>query len=117
MNGKTINSNIDVTIQNEGNLTIIDSTSSGVGKISSTVGVAIENSGTLTLGQDDGTILQDLITIEGTTYGIINSGTFNFYDGTINGTSAIQGVITNRPEGYVIRITTVNGKERYYLSI
>ena len=117
MNEKTISSNIDVTIQNEGNLTIIDSTSSGVGKISSTVGVAIENSGTLTLGQDDGTILQDLITIEGTTYGIINSGTFNFYDGTINGTSAIQGVITNRPEGYVIRITTVNGKERYYLSI
>ena len=117
MNEKTISSNIDVTIQNEGNLTIIDSTSSGVGKISSTVGVAIENSGTLTLGQDDGTVRQDLITIEGNTYGIVNSGTLNFYDGTINGASAIQGVITNRPEGYVIRITTVNGKERYYLSI
>ena len=117
MNGKTINSNIDITIQNEGNLTIIDSSQSGVGKISSTVGVAIENSGTLTLGQDDGTVNQELITIEGNTYGIVNSGTLNFYDGTINGTSAIQGVITNRPEGYVIRITTVNGKERYYLSI
>ena len=116
MNEKTISSNIDITIQNEGNLTIIDSTSSGVGKISSTVGVAIENSGTLTLGQDDGTVSQDLITIEGNTYGIVNSGTLNFYDGTINGASAIQGVITNRPEGYVIRITTVNGKERYYLS-
>ena len=117
MNGKTINSDTDITIQNAGNLTIIDSSLSGVGKISSTVGVAIENSGTLTLGQDDGTVSQDLITIEGNTYGIINSGTFNFYDGTINGASAIQGVITNRPEGYVIRITTVNGKERYYLSL
>ncbi len=117
MNGKTINSDTDITIQNAGNLTIIDSSLSGVGKISSTVGVAIENSGTLTLGQDDGTISQDLITIEGNTYGIINSGTLNFYDGTMNGASAIQGVITDRPEGYVIRITTVNGKERYYLSI
>ena len=116
MNEKTIGSNIDLTIQNEGNLTIIDSTSSGVGKISSTVGVSIENSGTLTLGQDDGTVSQDLITIDGTTYGIVNSGTLNFYDGTINGASAIQGTITDRPEGYVIRITTVNGKERYYLS-
>ena len=117
MNEKTISSDLEVTIQNEGNLTIIDSTSSGVGKISSTGGVAIENSGTLTLGQDDGTVSQELITVEGETYGIVNSGTFNFYDGTINGASAIQGVITNRPEGYVIRITTVNGKERYYLSL
>ena len=117
MNEKTISSNIDVTIQNEGNLTIIDSTSSGVGKISSTAGVAIENSGTLTLGQDDGTVRQDLITIEGNTYGILNSGTLNFYDGTINGASAIQGTITDRPDGYLIRITTVNGKERYYLSL
>ena len=116
MNGRTISSNIDLTIQNEGNLTIIDSTSSGVGKISSTTGVAIENSGTLTLGVDDGTVNQDLITIDGTTYGIVNSGTLNFYDGTINGASAIQGTITDRPEGYLIRITTVNGKERYYLS-
>ena len=83
MNEKTIGSNIDLTIQNEGNLTIIDSTSSGVGKISSTTGVAIENSGTLTLGVDDGTENPNLITIEGVTQGITNTGTLNVYDGTI----------------------------------
>ena len=98
------------------NLTIIDSTGSGVGKISSTTGTAIVNSGTLTLGENDGTVSQDLITIEGQTYGIQNTGELNFYDGTINGGSAVQGEVTNRATGYVIRITTVNGKERYYLS-
>ena len=117
MNEKTISSDLAITINNAGNLTIIDSTSSGVAKISSTVGTAIVNSGTLTLGQDDGTVSQDIITIEGTTYGIENTGTLNFYDGTINGASAVSGTITNRPDGYVIRTTTVNSKERYYLSI
>ena len=116
MNEKTISSDLSVTINNAGNLTIIDSTSSGVGKISSTTGTAIVNSGALTLGQDDGTVSQDLITIEGNTYGIENTGELNFYDGTINGASAVNGTITNRATGYVIRITTVNGKERYYLS-
>ena len=116
MSGKTISSDLATTIQNDVNLTIIDSTSSGVGKISSTVGTAIVNSGTLTLGQDDETVSQDILTIEGTTYGIENTGTLNFYDGTINGASAVSGTITNRPDGYVIRITTVNSKERYYLS-
>ena len=57
-----------------------------------------------------------ILTIEGTTYGIENTGTLNFYDGTINGASAVSGTITNRPDGYVIRTTTVNSKERYYLS-
>ena len=116
MNEKTISSDLAITINNAGNLTIIDSTSSGVAKISSTTGTAIVNSGTLTLGQDDGTVSQGILTIEGTTYGIENTGTLNFYDGTINGASAVSGTITNRPDGYVIRTTTVNGKERYYLS-
>ena len=30
--------------------------------------------------------------------------------------SALSGTITNRATGYVIRTTTVNSKERYYLS-
>ena len=116
MNGKTISSDLEVTINNSGNLTIIDSSGNNVAKISSTVGTAIVNSGTLTLGQDDGTVEQDILTIDGTTYGIENTGTLNFYDGTINGGSAVNGTITNRPDGYVIRTTTVNSKERYYLS-
>ena len=116
MNGKTISSDLDVTITNNGNLTIIDSSGNNVAKISSTVGTAISNSGTLSLGQDDGTVTQDLINIDGTTYGIENAGTLNFYDGTINGASAVSGTITSRATGYVIRTTTVNSKERYYLS-
>ena len=116
MSGKTISSDLSLTINNAGTLVIIDSASSGVAKISSTVGTAINNTGTLILGQDDGTVAQDIITIEGQTYGITTSGTLNFYDGTINGASAVNGTVTNRPSGYVIRTTTVNGKERYYLS-
>ena len=116
MNEKTITSSASITIQNAGNLTVIDSTESGVAKISSTTGTAVVNSGTLTLGQDDGTVSQDIITIEGATYGIENSGTLNFYDGTINGDSAVNGTVTNSPSGYNIQTTTVNNKERYYLS-
>ena len=117
LNGKTITSDQEATIVNEGNLIIIDSTSSGVAGISSTVGTAIRNSGTLTLGADDGTVNQNLVNIEGTTYGIENTGTLNFYDGTINGGSAVSGTITNRATGYVINVTTVDSKERYYLSL
>ena len=116
MNGKTISSDLETTLNNNGNLTIIDSSGNNVAKISSTVGTAINNTGTLTLGQDDGTVSQDIITIEGATYGIENTGTLNFYDGTINGASAVQGTVTARADGYLIRTTTVNGKERYYLS-
>ena len=116
MNGKTISSDLAITIQNAGNLTIIDSSGKNVAKISSSVGVAIKNTGTLTLGQDDGTVNQDILTIEGETYGLETTGTVNFYDGTINGGSALNGSITNRPDGYVIRKTSVNSKERYYLS-
>ena len=116
MNGKTITSDQEVTITNNGTLTIIDTSGSNVAKITNTVGTAIINNGTLSLGENDGTVNQDLINIEGTTYGIQNSGTLNFYDGTINGASAVNGTITTRADGYVIRTTTVDSKERYYLS-
>ena len=111
MNEKTITSTADVTINNAGNLTIIDSTGSGVGKISSTT-----NSGTLTLGQNDGTVIQNVITIEGQTYGIETTGKLNFYDGTIIGTTAIEGEITNMPSGYKITTNMVSGKENAILT-
>ena len=117
LNGFGISSNTaEYTIKNAGNLTIIDSSSSGRSVITNSSGSAIENTGTLSLGENDGTVTQDLITIEGTTYGIVNSDTLNFYDGTINGNSAMNGLITNRATGYLIRTTTYNNKERYYLS-
>ena len=116
MNGKTITSDQEITIDNAGTLTIIDSSGMNVGKISSTTGVAINNTGTLTLGTDDGTMNEDLIVADGQTYGIVTTGTLNFYDGKIMGGSALSGTITSRASGYVIRTTTVDSKECYYLT-
>ena len=116
MNGKTITSDQSVTITNAGNLTIIDSSGMNVAKIASTTGVAIKNTGTLTLGEDGEVVSKEIITIEGQTYGIENSGTLNFYDGTIIGTTAINGEITNKTTGYEVITTTVSGKENCYLS-
>lgn len=116
MNGKTISSDLDVTIVNKGKLTIIDTSEKNVAQISSTVGVAINNTGTLTLGKDDGTVSKDIITIEGKSYGITTSGIFNFYDGTIKGTSAVNGIINNKAIGYTVKVTTIDSKEYCYLS-
>ena len=116
MNGKTITTDLEVAIKNSGNLKIVDTSNKNVASITSTTGVGIENSGTLTLGKDDGTVNQELIKIEGETNGIINTGTLNFYDGTIIGGTAIQGNITNKPDGYEVKTTTEDGKEKYYLS-
>ena len=114
MNNKTITSNANITIENAGELAIIDSTTSGVAKISSTTGVAILNRGTVTLGEND-TVNKDIITIEGVTYGIENEGTLNFYDGKIKGNSALKGSVTNKPEDYEITTDTQAGKEEMYL--
>ena len=83
MNGKTITTDLEVAIKNSGNLTIVDTSNKNVASITSTTGVGIENSGTLTLGEDDGIENTNLITIEGATHGITNTGTLNVYDGTI----------------------------------
>ena len=116
MNGKTIQSSASIAISNAGKLTVIDSSNKNVAKISSTTGVAINNTGTLTLGQDDGTVSQDIITIEGATYGIENTGTLNFYDGTIIGDIAISGTVTNKASGYNIETTTLENKQKCYLT-
>ena len=118
MNEKTITSSGSVTIENAGTLTIIDSTGSNVGRISNTntSGIAINNTGTLTIGQDDGTVNINLIKVVGETTGIVSSGTLNFYDGTISGGTALSGTITTKATGYVIRSTTIEGKESYYLT-
>lgn len=82
MNGKTISSDLEITLINNGNLTIIDTSEKNVARITSTLGVAIENNGTLTLGEDDEIENPDLVIIEGKTDGIDNKGTLNIYDGT-----------------------------------
>ena len=74
------------------------------------------NSGTLKLGTKDGNVSKESPVITGATYGIQNSGTFNFYDGIIKGkTNAINGVVTEIEEGYEIIKETIESYEVKYL--
>ena len=116
MNGKTITSEAEETINNSGNLTIIDTSEKNVAKITSTTGTAIVNSGTLTLGEDEGTVTEGLITIEGETVGIENTGELNFFDGAVIGTTAINGDVKGLPTGYTITTNTVSGKQKATLT-
>ena len=84
---------------------------------------AINNtgSGTLTLGIK-GDILNDSLNvskvnpkIEGTTKGIISSGTLNFYDGEVIGGTAISGTISETETGYGIHLKTEDSLEHKYL--
>ena len=117
LNGKTITTaNAENTIQNDGILTIIDSSSAQSGKVTSTFGTVITNSGTLTLGQNDSAVSTTCPEISGVTTAIVNTGTFNFYDGIIKGAVAIDGTVTSRADGYVINKRTENSVEILTLS-
>ena len=116
MNGKTITSEAEETINNSGNLSIIDTSGKNVAKITSTTGTAIVNSGTLTLGEDEGTVTEGLITIEGEAVGIENTGESNFYDGAVIGETAINGEVKGLPSGYTITTSTVSGKQKATLT-
>ena len=71
------------------------------GTITATGGPGIlENNGTLTIGEDTGGYPSTTVpSITGSTYGVQNgSGTFNFYDGILKGsTYATSGTVTNTP--------------------
>ena len=57
---------------------------------------------TLTIGLKDGTINNSSPTIIGKRYGMVNTGTFNYYDGIIKGiTGTISGDITDMEENSV----------------
>ena len=91
--GKPDLSNMErAAIQNLANatLTILGGTIIGVNQ------QAISNEGTMTIGQKDGNIVTSSPIIQGKTYGIKSSSTFNFYDGIIRGKTqnAIEGNIT-----------------------
>ena len=114
ISGGTIESTKQQAVVNEGLLTIsgnptLNSTSTTVaaftnsgtatitgGTIVSKSQDAVSNSGTLTIGTKDGTIDTTTPTMQGATYGITNTSTFNFYDGIIKGiTDTIQGTISD----------------------
>ena len=57
---------------------------------------AVNNLGTLTVGTKDGNINTNSPLMQGATYGVTNTGTFEFYDGIAKGmTAAVSGNITD----------------------
>ena len=61
---------------------------------------AVQNAGTLTLGSKDDIINSTSPVLIGKTYGVNNSGTFNFYDGIVKGaTNSVNGSIASREDG------------------
>ena len=82
-------------IDNSSNLTILSSNIQNC-----TTG--INNKGTLTLGTDDNEVKTDAPSISGTDTGVTNSGTFNYYDGVLQGkqNKSYIGTIAAQPEGY-----------------
>ena len=81
------------------------------GSITSTTAEAIYNNGTLTLGVNDTNVSKTVPSIVGKTYGVNNTGTFNFYDGVIEGeTEAISGTVTKTPTDYTVIYENSNKK-------
>jgi len=87
--------------------------------IKSNSGIGIKNQGTnstINLGIKDYPVSITNPEITGGTYGVSNSGTFNFYDGIIKGgTKAINGLVQNKPELYSVQ--TMDSEKTAILSI
>ena len=87
---------------NNAKFTLIDTSTNKTGKLENIQGTAMLNNGTFTLGvlEDPINIELNVPTIYGQKIGIDNKGTFNFYDGKIQGQTPIQGKVTHTPEEY-----------------
>ena len=76
-----------------------------------TIKTGIDNSSILTLGIDDTNVSKTVPSIIGKEYGVKNTGTFNFYDGVIEGeTEAISGTVTKTPTDYTVIYENSNKK-------
>ena len=102
MKENTINvSNCGIYIDNSANVIIKSGTIT-----SKATGVQV-TSGTFTLGEKGGEVSITEPLVQGATYGVNNSSTFNFYDGLIKGkTAAINGNTTAKETGYIIDTAT-----------
>ena len=105
LNGKTVTGTRDYTILNSGKL-IIKDLGETVGSITNENAVSIKNTGTLTLGEleEELEVSTTKPNIVGNTSGIETSGTFNFYDGRIEGIAAVSGTVTKTPYLYNARV-------------
>ncbi len=99
---------VRATVQNHasgGTITILGGTIT-----SPNYSAVFNEAGTVILGDDDGTINATTPVLRGKNYGIINSDTFNFYDGKLMGKSgSVSGTIDNHVGNYVDTTETLSG--------
>ena len=105
INGKTITGVRNYTIQNNGNLIIVDKANE-VGSILNRDDTALRNinNGLLQLGKNEEELVVSKTNpnIVGTIYGVYtdDSATFNFFDGRIEANQAIKGNVDETPYSY-----------------
>ena len=111
LNGKTVTGVRDYTIENSGELIIVDKEDSEGGIINNT-DTAIKNigNGILQIGENEEPLSVSTTkpNIVGTTYGIYteeDTSKLKFYDGKIEGNVAIQGNVDDTPYLYNAKIT------------
>lgn len=108
--GRATNLTLDrATISNMNNGTVIITGGTIVGI--NQQAISNENA-TLTIGTKDGSINTSAPTIIGKNYGVVNTGTFKYYDGTLKGiTAAISGSITDKETNSEIAngVETIDG--------
>ena len=111
LNGKTVTGVRDYTIENSGELIIVDKEESEGGIINNT-DTAIKNigNGILQIGENEEplSVSTTIPNIVGTTYGIYTeeeTSKLKFYDGKIEGNVAIQGNVDDTPYLYNAKIT------------
>ena len=102
------------TITNSGTLTIDN------GRISNTESSPFVNTGTVNVGTHDGNMIADSIVIFGGSdvNGLTQNGTFNFYDGYIEGKIAVTDIYNELEEGYyyIVDHDDDNNCQKAYLS-
>ena len=102
------------TITNSGTLTIDN------GRIENVISSPFVNTGTVNVGTKDGNMVADSIVIFGgeNVNGLTQNGTFNFYDGYIEGKLAVTGGYNELEEGYyyIVDHDDDNNCQKAYLS-
>lgn len=109
----TATTSIRGTVQNHttgGTITILGGTI-----VSPNYSAVVNEYGTLVLGVDDSSIDATTPVLRGKNYAVVNSATFNFFDGKLMGKSGrVSGTINNHAGSYVDTTETFGG-ESYYV--
>ena len=102
-----INGSSNTFIENSGTMSIL-----GNLEMKDSATTAIKNTGTITLGVNDNNV-SDYPIIKATSKAITNTGTFNYYDGSLEGIidDSIEGPISSVPDNHEIYVTKANPLE------